>query len=140
MSGETWTGACLCGAVTLRATGIAPEASACHCGMCRRWSGAAHWTMVADTVEASGPVSTYRASSFAERAFCGTCGSHLWIRDDGRQYDLTPGLFDAARDVPLAREVYADRAFACVPLAGDHKRVTAAEYEAENPFVSGEAV
>ncbi|HSF93837.1 MAG TPA: GFA family protein [Thermohalobaculum sp.] len=134
----TMTGRCLCGAVTLRATGIVPEASACHCVMCRRWGGAPFWGMMADSVEASGPVRTYRSSPFAERAFCGTCGSHLWIRDDGKSYDLTPGLFDAAKDFPLTREVYADRAFACVPLAGGHPRVTAAEYEAENMFVPGE--
>lgn len=129
------TGRCLCGAVTLRATGIAPEASACHCEMCRRWSGSAGWGVDAESVEVSGPVKTFRSSSFAERAFCGICGTHLWIRDDGKPHELTPGLFDAAKDIPLDHEVYADRAFACVPLAGDHARVSAAEYEAEHPFV-----
>ncbi len=139
MSGESLTGACLCGAVTLRATGFLPEVSACHCAMCRRWTGAALWCLEAAAVEATGPVRTYRSSAFAERAFCGTCGSHLWIRDDSGPYDLAPGLFEGAAAFPLAREVYADRAMACVPLAGGHPRVSAAAYEAERPFVAGEA-
>ena len=47
------TGQCLCGSVTLRASGVVPEASACHCGMCRRWNGTAYWGVVAATVEAA---------------------------------------------------------------------------------------
>ena len=85
----------------------------------------------------------YRSSAFAERAFCPRCGSHLWFNDvdeggQPRYYDLMPGLFDAARDWPLGSEIYVDRAMACVRLAGDHRRWTRAEYEAENPFVEGD--
>ena len=51
--------------------------------------------------------------SFAERAFCAVCGSHLWMRDNtGKTYELMPGLFDEARDWPLRSEVYSDRAMA----------------------------
>lgn len=91
-----------------------------------------------EDVTITGPVCRYRSSSFAERAWCGTCGTHLWIRDDdATEYEFMPGLFDGARDVPLVREVYADRAFAYVPLAGTHDRVSAEDYEAANPFVEG---
>ena len=132
-------GRCLCGAVRVAVARHEGATSACHCTLCRRWSGAATWGFEApaDAVEVTGPVATYRSSPFAERAFCGTCGTHLWLRDDGRGYELVPGLFDAAAALPLAREVYADRAFACVPLAGDHERVSRADYEASHPFVEG---
>ena len=89
----------------------------------------------ADAVRVTGPVATYRSSSFAERAFCPTCGTHLWLRDDGRDYELVPGLFEGAAGFALSREVYADRAFAAVPLAGDHVRVSRADYESSHPFV-----
>lgn len=135
------TGACLCGAVEVRVGSHAAGASACHCGFCRRWTGAALWCLEAPAavVAVSGPVKRYRSSAFAERAWCETCGTHLWIRNDGGAYDLMPGLFEAARAVPLGREVYADRPFAAVPLAGDHPRISAAEYEATHRFVEGTA-
>lgn len=91
-----------------------------------------------DSVEVVGPVQHYRSSSFAERAWCGACGTQLWIKDDDGPYELTPGLFDDARGLPLSHEIYADRAYACVALAGGHKRFTRAEYEAAERYVEGE--
>ena len=41
-----WTGRCLCGAVRYRATEDPIRAVNCHCGMCRRLSGAAFLTHV----------------------------------------------------------------------------------------------
>jgi hypothetical protein len=49
-----------------------------------------------------------------------------------------PGLFDAARAWPLRSEIYVDRAMASLRLAGEHRRKTRAEYEAENAFVDGD--
>lgn len=134
------TGRCLCGAVTITAIPSEAGVSACHCRMCQRWSGTAFAGFEADPadVTVTGPVTTYASSTFAERAFCPTCGTHLWFRDHGAAYELPPGLFDGARDLPLIREVYADRAMACCRLAGDHPRVSAAAYEACHPFVEGD--
>ena len=134
---EVMTGKCLCGAVTITIGAHAGVASACHCSMCRRWTGAVQWGFEApvDGVEISGAVGLYRSSEFAERAWCKNCGTHLWLRDIDAAYEFVPGLFEDARDMPLAREVYADQAFACAALAGDHHRVTRAKYEASNRFV-----
>ena len=140
------TGRCLCGAVTITVAGAhEPRAGACHCRMCQRWTGGLFLCFQADaaTVTVTGEVTRYRSSAFAERAFCPRCGSHLWFNDveDGGEplsYELMPGLFDAARRWPLRSEIYVDRAMACVQLAGDHRRKTRAEYEAENPFVEGD--
>jgi hypothetical protein len=139
MSG--WTGGCLCGAVRISLAVQPAGASACHCAICRRWAGAAMWLMEApaDAVRVEGEVARYRASAFAERVWCPACGTHLWMRDDDGVYELMPGLFDAAAGVPLVREIYADRAFACVRLAGDHRRVSRADYERDNRFVEGDA-
>ncbi|MCF6234756.1 MAG: GFA family protein [Rhodobacteraceae bacterium] len=69
-------------------------------------------------------------------------GSHLWMRDTApadAPYDLMPGLFDAALDWPLQSEIYVDRAMASVPLSGEHRRATRAEWEAGHSFVEGDA-
>jgi hypothetical protein len=132
-------GRCLCGAVEVRVSAHAGEVSACHCSYCRRWTGSAMWCLAAGdgAVEAGGPVRTWRSTPFSVRAWCGTCGTHLWIRDDDGDYDLVPGLFEGAAGLPMVREVYADRALASVRLAGDHPRVSAAEYQAAHRFVEG---
>lgn len=135
-------GHCLCGAVTIRVAGEHdPRPGACHCRMCQQWSGGLFlcFNAKAGGVTVGGPVTRFRSSEFAERAFCGVCGSHLWMRNlDGDSYDLMPGLFDAVLTAPLRSEVYSDRAMESVHLAGDHKRATRAEYEAKNLHVGGD--
>ncbi|MEM7544905.1 MAG: GFA family protein [Pseudomonadota bacterium] len=131
-------GHCLCGAVRLHATQYAKTVSACHCSMCRRWTGSAMWCLDVPTeaLTVEGPVATYRSSAFAERAWCRDCGTHLWIRDDeGTEFELMPGLFDAAAKLRLRSEIYIDCAFACISLAGDHDRRTQAEYEKDQRHV-----
>ena len=139
-------GRCLCGAVTVRVAGEHdPRPGACHCRMCQRWSGGLFlcFHAAADGVTVAGPVVRFASSAFAERAFCGVCGSHLWMRNTGdgadAGYDLMPGLFDALHDAPLRSEVYADCAMAAVRLQGDHRRATRAEYERRNLHVAGDA-
>jgi hypothetical protein len=140
------TGHCLCGAVTITVTGTHDACvGACHCRMCQRWSGGLFLCFEVDgaAVTVVGEVARYRSSAFAERAFCPRCGSHLWFNDveEGGQasrYELMPGLFDAARSWPLRSEIYVDRAMASVPLAGDHRRLSRADYEAKYPFVEGD--
>ena len=134
-------GRCLCGAVTIRvARTDDARPGVCHCRLCQRWSGALFscFAAPADAVSVTGEVARHASSEFAERAFCPTCGSHLWMRDtnepDG-DYDLMPGLFDEARDWPLQSEIYVDRAFASARLAGEHRRETRAEWEAKHLHV-----
>jgi hypothetical protein len=137
------TGHCLCGAVTITVTGAHdPRPGACHCRMCQRWSGGLFLCFNAEAsgVTVSGEVTRFASSDFAERAFCPTCGSHIWFRDTGSAtIELMPGLFEAARDWPLRSEVYSDRAMASVHLQGDHRRATQAEYEMKNRFVPEDA-
>ena len=137
------TGRCLCGAVTVTVVAERPEISLCHCDPCRRWSGTAlaGFDAAPDDVAVSGPVTTYASSAFAERAFCPTCGTHLWFRDTeaGAPYELSPGLFAESHDWPIDREVYADRAAAYLPLAGSHRKITRAAYERDHPFVEGDS-
>jgi hypothetical protein len=70
------TGTCLCGAVTFTAD-IKPKISACHCGMCRKWTGGVFLTVQARDVRFTGEdaIATYTSSDWAERGFCSRCGS-----------------------------------------------------------------
>ncbi len=117
-------GRCLCGAISVRvAHADDARPGACHCRMCQRWSGALFlcFAVPANAVTVTGEVARHASSDFSERAFCPTCGSHLWMRDTHEpdaDYELMPGLFDAARDWPLRAEIYSDRAFASVRLGG----------------------
>ncbi len=134
-------GHCLCGAVKVRAGGHDPRIGACHCRMCQRWSGGLFLCFDAQDLSVEGPVARYQSSQFSERAFCATCGSHLWMHDTGGgsdTYDLMPGLFDEAVAWPMRSEIYTDRALASVSLGGDHRRATRAEYETKNAHLEGD--
>jgi hypothetical protein len=145
-SGLAITGHCLCRAVMITVAGEHDRRiGACHCRMCQRWSGGLFLCFAADAsaVTVTGEVTRYCSSTFAERAFCPRCGSHLWFTDvangsEPESYELMPGLFDAARNWPLRSEIYVDRAMASVHLLGAHRRKSRAEYEAENRFIEGD--
>ena len=137
-------GRCLCGAVHVRVDAVTHGVGACHCRMCRRWSGAvfAVFTAPAEAVTVRGDVARHASSDHAERAFCPACGSHLWWRRTDRAgtgYDLMPGLFDGAEGWSLDSEIYVDRAPPYARLPGDHPTKTAAAYEAASPSVQGDS-
>lgn len=131
-------GACLCGAVRLEAEPGAAEAHACHCEMCRRWTGSAFFSVEvapdALRITEPAPLATRQTSDWAERAWCGDCGSHLFYRltagpRAGWTY-LSLGLLEDPSAVPFGGEIYIDSKPACYALAGDHSRLTKAEFEA----------
>lgn len=111
------TGGCLCGAVkyTLNRT---PEAvGACHCSMCRKWSGGIYLGIEVppDGVSFSGAenLRVYTSSPWAERAFCKTCGSSVYYRvtapgpHEGT-YHFGYGTMNGATDLPLTGELFID--------------------------------
>lgn len=124
-------GQCLCGAVRVRITPPAPVIEACHCTMCRRWAGgpALSLRLVTDPqIEGGEHVVRYRSSDWAERAFCRTCGTHLfyyYAPKDG--YSFGAGLFDGADGYALAEEIFVDEKPAGYAFVGDHERLTGAE-------------
>ena len=78
------TGSCLCGAARFRFDAPVTEAAACHCSMCRKWSGGILMAVEvpADDLEvmAGDTIRIYPSSDWGERAFCTECGSGLWFR------------------------------------------------------------
>lgn len=130
------TGRCLCGAVRVRAEGLAETMSACFCANCQRWGGGIQMGLDAvGAVEVTGPVKTHRSTPFSERAWCDTCGSSLWLKDDDGPHEFCPGIFENAGGAELTHIVYADRKPEGFDFAGVPDRVSKADYESNNPFV-----
>ena len=80
-----WTGGSLCGAVRFRAARDPMRVVSCHCGQCRRHSGAAFLTFVHFPVSAfawiGGTPTRFRSLAEAERCFCPRCGSTLSMHE-----------------------------------------------------------
>jgi hypothetical protein len=80
-----WTGGCLCGAVRYQASADPIRVVNCHCGLCRRVSGAAFMTFVhfpgSAFAWAGAEPTRYRSSDDAERGFCAICGSTLSMHE-----------------------------------------------------------
>jgi len=128
------TGQCLCGAVRFRARLGEAHMHACHCGMCRRWAGGPVLAapVEAVTFEEDSALRRYASSGWAERGFCGNCGSHLFfhLKEAGR-YVVSFGAFDDAADFRLASEIFIDFKPAGYVLGGDHPRLTEAQFLAQ---------
>ena len=125
------TGQCLCGACTFTATPGPQGAGACHCGMCRKWSGGIYMSVdCGDSVhfEAGAPVKSYKGSPWGERVFCGECGSSLlWQTQDGANQSVSIQCFDDPARFEIGIELFIDRKPTNYALAGQRKTMTEAE-------------
>jgi hypothetical protein len=115
-----WTGGCLCGSIRYRA-GQAPQwASYCHCGMCRKVSGAPFSGFVEfppGTLEwTRGQLRRYQSTDGVIRRFCGTCGSSLTFEADGVLF-LSLGSLDAPEQVVFNCHTYTDSRLPGMELA-----------------------
>ena len=133
MSNAELTGGCLCGAVRYRLTGAAPHFDACHCSMCRRFSGG---VFLAVEVPAGGlswesgedEIATYASSDWAERGFCRRCGSNLfWRMREGGMMALAAGTLDSLDGLEFTAEIFIDHKPDAYAFAGERKRMTEAE-------------
>ena len=131
MTGERLEGRCLCGAVTVRATPVRRHVEACHCAMCRRWGGGALLSVQCGSeveIEGEAHVVRYRSSQWAERGFCGRCGSNLFYRflpADGHAF--AAGLFPDDALLPLSEEIFIDEKPDYYAFAGTRETLTGAE-------------
>jgi hypothetical protein len=118
-------GSCLCGSVEVVAN-ESSEIGLCHCGMCRRWTGGPFFAVHCDDkVQFSGDtLKTFRSSEWAERAFCGNCGSTLYYRlvPDGEYY-VSAGLFQD-HVFELASQIFIDEKPAFYTLANQTPMLT----------------
>lgn len=101
-------GGCLCGRVRYEASGPPVVVAHCHCRDCQRGSGAGHSTgamFPSSSVSLTGEISEFKLKSdkgnVVTRAFCGTCGSPIFGKNDGMPgYVTIPlGTFDQSSEV-----------------------------------------
>jgi len=120
--------------VEFTAKDVSTEASACHCGMCRRWSGGPFIGLGVGSIEwhASSGLKTMKTSEWAERGFCAECGSSLFYRltSEGEYKGVTSlalGTLEDQGGVTITREWFIDKKPEAYTLAGERERVTEAE-------------
>ncbi len=98
-----YAGGCLCGAIRYQAADPV-RVSHCHCANCRRATGSPFGTWAVfrtqDVTFSGAEPARYRASEWAERGFCPTCGGALLFSYDDRP-ELTI-LAAASLDDPSA--------------------------------------
>ncbi|SDU47247.1 GFA family protein [Stappia sp. ES.058] len=123
-------GRCMCGAVEISGTADGPTAGACHCDMCRRWSSGPFFEVTCGDLVFQGEDSIirFRSSVWAERGFCGKCGSNLFYHIvDSDEYQIAAGLLDQQSDLRLALQVFTDSKPSYYTLADDTETMTGAE-------------
>ncbi len=127
-------GGCLCGAVRYTATLHDHEIGACHCGMCRHWTGGPLMSVRTEALELQQgeTLRVYTSSEWAERAFCSTCGSSLYYRltMPGPSHGtimLAAGTLDDLRGLKLTHEVYIDHKPEGWTFAGELRGLTEAQ-------------
>ncbi|WKV48724.1 MULTISPECIES: GFA family protein [Dickeya] len=109
---KTSQGRCLCGAVTITVPeSCTHDVYVCHCGMCQKWGGGPLMAIESQhdvVIEGKEHIGFYRSSDWAERAFCRTCGTHLFYRLlEPEIYSLSAGLFSDGQK-RLVSQIYID--------------------------------
>ncbi len=91
---DTYTGQCYCGSVTIEATGAPVDMGYCHCGACRKYSGApvnAFTLWKPDNVRVTKGqefLGKFKSSEMSERCYCSKCGGNVFVEH------ATLGLID----------------------------------------------
>lgn len=99
MEAKKRAGGCRCGAVRFEAVGAPLRVANCHCGDCRRATGAAFATFVdypRAQVRFLGEPQAFASSPGAERLFCARCGSPVAFRGEASpgEINMLIGAFD----------------------------------------------
>ena len=132
----TRTGRCLCGAVHFSADLTSTEFGACHCEMCRRWTGSALLGLTVPeaniTWHGADQIKRHQSSDWAERANCATCGTPLFYHVTmtgpmATSYEIPIGLLDDASGLTFTNEIYIDHKPDSFAYDGDRPRLTRAQ-------------
>lgn len=137
-------GQCLCGAVQITATLPKAEIQACHCSQCQRWTGGGplYAIRVKDLqISGSEAIRNFHASDWGERAFCGTCGTNIYWKLQGRSVAfVAPGLLNDKTGLELTEEIFVDHRPDWLPARAGATQSTEAQMKAQlNAFLEGEA-
>lgn len=130
-NGQEQTGGCLCGKVRFRIKEPVVQVGACHCDMCLRWCGGPIFAL-----QCKGPVEfegeehivRYRSSDWAERGFCGVCGSNLfyYLVPKG-EYAMSAGALDDTSGLQLESQIFIDEKPDWYAFSNEIETLTGAE-------------
>ncbi|MEE4184327.1 MAG: GFA family protein [Gammaproteobacteria bacterium] len=124
-------GQCLCGKVKFAATGVHRDHHACHCEMCRRWTGGPAFAAEVAALELTAGqeyVRRYASSAWADRAFCSHCGANLYFyMRPTNTYYVSVGAFDDQTPFTLVGEIFVDLQPPGYAFAGELERLTEAD-------------
>lgn len=128
-------GHCLCRAVCVQAVTVSDKVGACHCGMCRRWSGGP-WLAIdcgtEVTFDGNEHIGVFNSSDWAERGFCKLCGTHLFYRlKQSGQHFIPVGLFDELGELDFDHQVFIDEKPKYYDFANKTRTMTGAELFAQ---------
>lgn len=131
------SGSCVCGAVSFTITTPVSETGACHCSMCRKWSGGVFLGVQVPKggIEISGEenLTVYTSSEWAERVFCKVCGASLFYRVTAPgpmngEMHVGFGTLNDQKDVALTGELFIDLKPETYAFSGDGRhQMTEAE-------------
>ena len=106
------TGTCLCRAVTISFPLQKDTFDACHCGVCRKWSGGPALTVDGGSNVTFGGqefITTFSSSDWAERGFCKRCGTHLFYRLKQSGFHNFPmGLIENTNHLKFHTQIFID--------------------------------
>ncbi|MAV90663.1 MAG: aldehyde-activating protein [Bdellovibrionaceae bacterium] len=125
------SGQCLCGKSKFTATLKEKHFDACHCSMCRKWAGSSLMVVNASEgleFEDDKFVTLYDSSDWAERGFCGNCGSNLFYRTKDGSYTGVPyGLLDDQEGFDFTMQIFVERKPSTYDFANKTKTMTGDE-------------
>jgi hypothetical protein len=129
------SGSCLCGKIQISVKAMSTHAGACHCGICRKWTGGPLLAVECGTEVSFSEeehIKVYNSSDWAERGFCSQCGSHLFYRlKENNQHIMPVGLFDALDDIEFDHQVFIDDKPKYYDFANKTKNMTGEEVFAQ---------
>lgn len=125
------SGSCLCGAVHVTVKATNKHVGACHCRMCRTWSGGPLLSIECGSdvsFEGASNIAVFDSSSWAERGFCRTCGTHLFYRlKKEATYAVPAGLLEHRGPLVFDKQIFIDEKPAFYSFANETKNLTGAE-------------
>lgn len=124
-------GGCMCGEVRFTATPVKAEMTACHCSMCRKWSGGVFMPVQCGDsvkVEDENVLGVYKSSDWGERCFCKNCGTTLfWRMQDGSHCSVAASAFDDSASYTLTSQIFIDEKPETYAFANDTQNMTGPE-------------
>lgn len=125
------SGQCLCKKITITASQLVPHVDACHCAMCRKWSGSSLIAVDCGLdvqFEGQEHISVFDSSEWAERGFCKHCGTHLFYRlKQNQQYIVPVGLLDTEEKFDFTTQIFIEQKPDYYTFANQTKTMTGEE-------------